>query len=169
MIKPELLLRLSGLAAILGGLLRVIAAANLPLDAAQAEALYTIIDILLLLGFIGIYLARAEVLGFGGLTAFIVGVAALSFIGGPDADVFGFPTYEEGATVLALALAALSIIWLGRKQKPFAPPVLWLGSVVAAGALGMSYTTAPHAMTAAGILFGLGFVAAGLDLMRAKR
>jgi hypothetical protein len=166
MIKPQLLLRLSGFAAILGGLLRIVAAAPLALSAQNAEALYDIIDILLLFGLMGAYLARAVHFGFGGLTAFIVGAAALSFIGGPDADVFGFSTYQEGATVLTLALAALSIVWLARKHKPFAPPILWLGSVIAAGGLGAIPAAAPYAMTAGGVLFALGFVAAGLDLMR---
>ncbi|MDX2274830.1 MAG: hypothetical protein NW206_05200 [Hyphomonadaceae bacterium] len=165
MIKPELLLRLSGLAAVLGGLLRVISAANPPLGAQQTEALYDVIDVLLLMGLIGIYLVRAEFLGFGGLTAFAVALAALSFIGGPDADVFGFSTYQEGATVLALALAALSIVWLGRKQKPVAPPLFWLGSVVIAGVL-QAVGLGDYGFIAAGVLFGLGCVAAGLDLMR---
>lgn len=169
MIKPELLLRLSGVAAIIGGLLRILAAAPLTLSAQNAEALYDLIDILLLFGLIGIYLARAQHLGFGGLTAFIVGVAALSFIGGPDADVFGFSTYQEGAMVLALALAALSIVWLGRKQRPIAPPILWLASIVIAGVLQTMDTVAAYGMTAAGVLFALGFVAAGLDLVRTQR
>jgi hypothetical protein len=169
LIKPLLLLRLSGLAAILGGLLRVFAAAAPPLGAQGAEALYDVIDILLLMGLIGIYLARAEALGFAGLTAFAVALAALSFIGGPDADVFGFSTYQDGATVLALAMAALSIAWLGRKQKPIAPPLLWLTSVVIAGMLQMIESLAAYGLLAAGIFFGLGFVAAGLDLLRTPR
>lgn len=169
MIKTELLLRLSGLAAILGGALRVLAAANLWRDAQAAEAFYDAIDILLLMGLIGIYLVRAELLGFGGLAAFAVALAALSFIGGPDADVFGFSTYQEGATVLALAMAALSIVWLGRRRKPLAPPVLWLTSVVIAGVLQSVAGLGAHGLTAAGVLFGLGFVAAGLDLMRTQR
>ena len=96
------LYRLSGVAAIVGGLLRIASSFPLIEDETALQWLYTGIDILLLMGIIGIYLQRAERLGFLGLTSFGVAVAALSFIGGPDADPFGFSTYEQGAAALAI-------------------------------------------------------------------
>lgn len=166
MVNASILFRLSGFAAILGGLGRVAAAFPSPLDAMALEGLYTAIDVLFVLGLIGIYLARAEALGFLGLAAFAVAMAALSFIGGPDSDPFGFSTYQEGATVLAIALVGLSIAWVRSGQRPLAPPLLWFTSVLAAGVLGMLPATAPYGFPAAGLLFGAGFVAAGWDLVR---
>lgn len=166
MVKAQILFKLSGLAAILGGLGRMAAALPLPLDPVALEWLYTTIDILFVLGLTGIYLIRAEALGFLGLTAFTVAMAALSFIGGPDADPFGFSTYQEGAAALAIALVGLSIAWLRTGQRPLAPPLLWFASVVAAGVLSMLPATAPYGFTVAGFLFGAAFVAAGLDLAR---
>lgn len=165
MVKTQQLLKFSGLAALAGGLGRMASPLPLPLDQVSLEALWTTVDILFTLGLIGIYLVRAEALGFLGLASFVVAMAALSFIGGPDADVFGFSTYEEGAMTLAIAMVGLSIAWVRTGQKPLAPPLLWFGSVVAAGVLGMVPAASEFGFMAAGLLFGAGFAAAGWDLL----
>jgi hypothetical protein len=163
----QALMRLSGLAALLGGGLRIASALPLPMGAMAQEALWDVIDILLTLGLIGIYLARAGKLGFLGLAGFACAMAALSFIGGPDADPFGFSTYEQGAAVLAISLAGFSIAWLRAGERPLLAPLCWFGSVIAAGALGMGPVPLPdYGFMAAGVLFGAGFVAAGWDLLR---
>lgn len=159
------LYRLSGVAAIAGGLLRIASSFPLIEDETTLQWLYTGIDILLLMGIIGIYLQRAERLGFLGLTSFGVAVAALSFIGGPDADPFGFSTYEQGAAALAIALVGLSMAWVRAGEKPVWPALAWFASVVAVGLLGTIQPLAPFGMPAAGVLFGLGFVLAGLPLV----
>jgi hypothetical protein len=162
--KAVQLFRLAGLAAILGGTLRIASALPLGLGAQAAEALYDAIDIFLLFGLIGIYLARAESLGFLGLASFGVGMAALSFIGGPDADPFGFSTYQEGATVLAIAMVGLAIAWISRGQRPIWPPLFWFASLVVGGVLRSA--SPDYGLAVGGALFGTGFVAAGLDLLR---
>ena len=164
---PLQLFRLAGAAAIAGGALRIFASFPLIEDAIALEWLYTAIDVLLLFGLIGIYLARASRLGFLGVASFGVAVAALSFIGGPDADPFGFSTYQEGATVLAIAMVGTSIAWLRAGERPFAAPACWFGSVIAAGVLAVLPDPLPsYGLAAAGVLFGSGFVSAGLDLIR---
>ena len=161
------LFRLSGAAALAGGLMRMTSALPLGLDAQSQEWLWTIIDMALTLGLVGIYLARAEKLGFLGLAGFVMAMVSLSFIGGPDADVFGFSTYEQGAAALAISLVGFSLAWLRAGERPLAPPLLWFASVLAAGVLAMLPTPAPdYGFTAAGVLFGLAFAAAGFDLMR---
>jgi hypothetical protein len=162
------LFALSGVAAIAGGLLRILAAFPLITDPVTLEWLYAAIDVLLLMGLMGIYLARAERLGFLGLASFGVAVTALSFIGGPDADPFGFSTYEEGATALAIAMVGLSIAWLQRGERPIWAPLCWFGSIVAVGALAFVTPLANYGIVAAGVLFGLGFALAGLDLLKPR-
>lgn len=165
--KTSQLFRLAGAAAIAGGAARIAAAFPLTSDPVALEWLYTAIDVLLLFGLIGVYLARAEKLGLLGLASFAVGAAALSFIGGPDADPFGFSTYEQGAATLVIALIGLSIAWLRARERPWSPPLLWFASALAAGALGALPAPMPdYAFMAAGVLFGAGFIAAGIDLMR---
>jgi hypothetical protein len=161
------LYRLAAIAAVLGGLMRILAAFPVVEDTTTLEGLYTAIDILLLFGLIGIYLDRAERLGFLGVASFAVAVASLSFIGGPDADPFGFSTYEQGAAALAIAMVGLSIAWLRVGERPFIPPLCWFGSVLAVGVLNM--LNAPWGLALAGLLFGAGFAAAGVDLFVRKR
>ena len=161
------LYRLSGAAAIAGGAARIFSAFPLLADPIAREWLYTAIDVLLLFGLMGIYLARVKALGFLGLLSFIVGVAALSFIGGPDADPFGFSTYEQGAATLVIALIGLSIAWLRVGERPIWAPLCWIASAVAAGVLSALPAPLPnYAFMSAGVLFGAGFVFAGLDLVR---
>ncbi len=165
--NTRILFKLSGAAALAGGLLRTVSAAPLPLSALAQEALWDTIDVLLTLGLIGIYLVRAERLGFLGLAGFVLAMASLSFIGGPDADIFGFSTYQQGAQALAISLLGLSLAWLRAGERPLAAPLLWFASVIAAGVLGMLPAPAPdYGLLAAGALFGLAFAAAGLDLVR---
>jgi hypothetical protein len=165
--NTRILLRLSGLAALAGGVLRMASTAPLPLGPLQQEALWDLIDVLLTLGLVGIYLVRAGKLGVLGLAGFVLAMASLSFIGGPDADVFGFSTYQQGAAALAISLVGLSLAWLRAGERPWGPPLCWFGTVIASGALGMLPSPLPdYGFMAAGILFGAGFVIAGWDLLR---
>lgn len=165
--EKKALIRLAGAAAILGGGLRMASALPLPLTAIASEALWTTIDIFLTLALIGIYLVRADKLGFLGLAGFALAMASLSFIGGPDADVFGFSTYEQGAAALAISLVGFSIAWLRAGQRPLGPPLLWFGSVLAVGVFGMLPPPfSGFGFPAAGALFGAAFVWAGFDLLR---
>ncbi len=159
-----LLYRLSGVAAMAGGVLRIAAVFPISEDAVTLEWVYTAVDVLLLMGLIGIYLARAERLGFLGVASFGVAVAALSFIGGPDADPFGFSTYEQGAAALAIALVGLSMAWVRAGERPLGPAICWFASVIVAGVLGYIPALSSYGMPAAGALFGLGFVLGGWSL-----
>jgi hypothetical protein len=166
--QVEQLLRISGAAAIAGGFLRVLSSFSLVRDPQALEWLYSAIDVLLLFGLMGIYLSRADRLGFLGLASFGVAVASLSFIGGPDADPFGFSTYEQGAAALAIAMVGLSIAWVRAREKPLAAPLCWFGSVVAVGVLNFIPPLSQYGFALAGMLFGLGFVLAGIGLLRPR-
>jgi hypothetical protein len=167
-VTPAQLYRLAGAAAILGGGLRIVSAFPLPLDATGQEALWNVTDILLTLGLIGVYLDRAQRLGFLGFVSFVLAIAALSFIGGPDADPFGFSTYEQGAATLLIALLALSIAWFRAGERPIWAPLSWFASAMAVGALSALPPPWPaHGFMLAGIFFGAGFCAAGWSLVRA--
>lgn len=135
-------------------------------DALTLEWLYTAIDVLSLFGLIAIYLDRAERLGFLGVASFIVAVAALSFIGGPDADPFGFSTYEQGAAALAIAMVGLSIAWIRANQRPLWGPFCWFSSVIVVGVLNWIPPISHYGLQVAGLLFGLGFVLTGWPLLR---
>jgi hypothetical protein len=168
--KNDALLRLAGLASILAGAGRVVAAFPWSSNATTREALYDGIDALLLFAVMGIYFARKDQLGVLGFASFVVAIASLSFIGGPDADPFGFSTYMQGAYALAIAMVGLSLAWWRAGQRPVWAPLCWFGSVIAVGVLRMLPAPLPdYGFTVAGILFGLGFVLAGVDLISTKQ
>ena len=164
--KSDALFRLAGLAAILAGGARILTAFNWTNDALTREALYDAIDALLLFAVMGIYFSRKDRLGALGFASFTVAIAALSFIGGPDADPFGFSTYQQGAYALAIAMVGMSLAYWRGRQRPLWAPAAWFLSVIAAGVMRMLPAPLPdYGFAAAGILFGLGFVFAGLDLL----
>lgn len=167
--KANDLLRLGGAAAVTGGALRIASAFPISHDAVMLEALYDIIDAMLLFGVIAIYLDRFDKLGFLGLASFAVALGALSFIGGPDADPFSFSTYQQGAATLLIALLGMSFAWLRAGQKPLWAAGFWFLSAIAGGVL--SRLPAPinaYGFPAAGVLFGAGFIAAGIPLVNRK-
>jgi hypothetical protein len=166
--KANDLFRLGGAAAVIGGVLRIITAFPVARDAITSEALYDIIDAMLLFGVIAIYLDRFDKLGFLGLGAFAVAVGALSFIGGPDADPFGFSTYEQGAATLLIALLGMSFAWLRAGQKPVWAAGFWFLSAIAGGVLSRFAPLSAYGFGAAGALFGAGFIAAGIPLVNRK-
>jgi len=165
--SPQQLYRAAAVAALLGGAARIFAAFPFIDDPVTLEWLYTAIDILLLFGLMGIYLIRAARLGLLGAASFAIAVAALSFIGGPDADPFGFSTYEQGAATLAIAMVGFSLAWLRARETPYWPALCWFASVIAAGVMALLPAPIPdYGLAAAGVLFGAGFMFAGWDLLR---
>lgn len=159
--------RMAGVAALLGGGARV-AASFIPWSPGDAslEALYAAIDMLLLLGLFGVYARKAAVLGPVGLIGFVAATCALSLIGGPDADPFGVSTYRVGASILSVAMALFGVVALVRRAMPPWAPICWLASLGAG--LASTGADASGSFMAAGVLFGAGFVAAGLELATSR-
>lgn len=168
--KAADILRLSGAAAAVGGGLRVAAAFIPPNpDTPALELLYFVIDISLLFGLIGIYAAECERLGWLGLIGFVVAATGIATIVGPDADIFGINIYSTAVRVIGFGLAIMSIAMLWSGRIPRWIPALWIGSLLA----GVAATAVPDAKQAAfllaGILFALGFLAAGVALFSNPR
>jgi hypothetical protein len=165
--KTEVLFRLAGVASVLAGAGRILASFPWSTNAVAREALYDSIDALVLFAVMGIYLPRKDRLGALGLASFIVAIAALSFIGGPDADPFGFSTYLQGAYALAIAMVGMSLAWLRANERPLLAPLCWFGAAIAGGVLARLPAPLPdYGAFAGGVLFGLGFVSAGFALLR---
>lgn len=155
------LYRLSGLAAIAGGALRI--ANTLTAHVVDADILaltYLLTDVLLLLGLTGWYVSRAGSLGVCGAVGFAVAVSGILVI--RSADLFPGYGYPVGATALLAGLVIMSIPTLLRRDRPILSPVLWLLALLCALA---SIAISPLAIVSA-VLFGAGFICAGLGLMR---
>ena len=149
--------------AVAGGGLRIVSAL-IPWAPASPwlETLYGAIDICLLFGLIAVYLHAAERIGLTGLVFFIVSLAADASIVGPDAVMFGIDFYSVGVAGLLIGLAGLSVQMLRTKVLAL-PAGLWLCSVVAG--FGSSALGAKLGVVAAGGVFGLAFLSAGVLLI----
>ena len=153
-------MRRLGWAAISGGVLRIADAFTAQaLPQGMLAALYFATDVLLLAGIAGLWRQRRATLGLAGrigLGVFVLGILAIR------ASAFGIGSYRLGAAValLGLALYAAEALFGGARWAPGA----WLAALAAglAAAAGL----VPDAMTAlAGVAFGSGFVAAGLETL----
>jgi hypothetical protein len=161
--RAALLVKFGAVAAMLGGTLRI-ASSFIPYTAEQPwlEALYGLVDICLLFGSIGVYLAFADRLGAMGLALFAAAVAGLASIVGPDPQQFGVDFYLAGAMAFIVALGGFSVLLLWRKQLILSA-VLWLGAL----AFSLASPFLPLALVGAGMLLGAGYVLAGVATLRA--
>lgn len=160
------LVRLGAICSISGGLLRVLAALFTFTETTPApEVLYFVIDVLLLFGLMAIYLMWAERLSSLGLSMFALSTIALASLVGPNGKIGDWDQYLIGASALSLGLAGFSLSALRVNELRLAA-YLWLASF-ASGLLSM-LLGASMAFLLAGILFGLGFITAGVALLRSS-
>jgi hypothetical protein len=155
-------LRLSGAAAVAGGVVRIANSFTGAFDPRPREFGYFVADVLLLFGLLGIYLPQRALLGRVGMAGFVSGVVGILII--RSSTLFGPSGYVLGAGLLLLGLSAQSVVMLARTGLPKLPPVLWLASLllaVAGAAGGLAWST-----ELAGVSFGAGFVVAGWPLVR---
>lgn len=161
--NAERVIRVFGVMAVLGGGARVVSS-FIPWtpDSAWLEALYFFIDINLLFGLFGFYFTYGVRLGAAGFVAFLIAASGIAFITGPDGQSFGVDVYRSGVAVIAVGLGVFSLLLLLQKIRPFLPPACWVGSFLIAG-LGGPVGFPNQAFVIGGVLFGLGFVFAGLS------
>lgn len=160
------LLRVLSSAAVLGGALRI-GSAFIPWtpNVAWLEAFYLVIDVLLLFGLMGFYFAHRARLGVFGFIAFVVAESGIAAILGPDGVAFGVDVYATGVLVITIGLTLLSLATLITRAAPWWIAACWIGSTLA-GVGGSLTGQAELGFFAGGILFGLGFVAAGMAQLR---
>jgi hypothetical protein len=159
------LLQVLGAAAVVGGVLRT-ASAFITWDASnpRIEALAFVVDVSVLFGLMGVYFAHRERLGWLGFGAFVIAETGIASIVGPDTVAFGIDTYLAGVHAIAVGLALLGVQMLVRRAGPAAAAICWILSPVVGlggGAIGQGEL----GFFLGGILFALGFVAAGVSLV----
>ena len=159
-IEAKTLVRYGAMAGIAGGTLRILSTfvPYVP-DSPGLEALYGVIDALLMFGLMGIYFAVAGETGWTGLAGFVIAVTGLASIVGPDPVRFGIDFYLAGSACFLAGLAVLSaaLIMSGRLRLPAGG---WLVSF--ALALTGAGTGQPVPIAASGAVCGLAFLLAGL-------
>ena len=160
-----ILYRGAGVAALLAGVLRI-ASTFIPYtpDSAALESLFVVIDHGLLFGTIGHDLADRDALGVAGLVGFVVLLAGIASIVGPDGMFMGLNTYAVGVNIIAAGAVILAVQWL-RTGRLTTSALTLIGSV-AIGGLGPVAGVGAAAFVAAGLMFGIAYAAAGLYLLR---
>jgi hypothetical protein len=147
-----------------GGALRV-GTAFIPWQAGNAwlELVYAATDLAMLFATIAVGLAASRALGRIGFACWAVAVAGLASIVGPDPVAFGIDFYRLGAGIFVLALGAMAAVLLVRRTLRTASG-LWLASAL----LALASIASPLAFAAAGLILGLGFIAAGWAILRSS-
>lgn len=159
------LIHMAGLAALLGGALRIIAA-FIPFEPGLIglEVFYALIDIALLAGLTAFYLLRSDVFGAVGFTGFATTFTGLAVITGPDGMFAGMDMYEFGVLVIALGLVLMSIQIVRIRISPVWAGYAWLATP-ALSIIGDMAGYPDQGFIAAGIAFGLGFIGVGATLL----
>lgn len=153
----EMLLRLSAAAAILGGGLRIVDAFLTNATSHIQQAAYFATDAMLIFSLCGIYLSRSNRLGLAGLLGFVSSITGLLIV-----RSFGQGAYIVGASVTLLGVVLISVAMLVRAAFPKLAPMLWIASLIV-GVIALPFRL-NWGFTVAGVIFGLGFVAAGINL-----
>lgn len=158
------LVRFGAVAAVVGGALRI-ASTFIPYEAESAplETLCGVIDLCLLFGLVAVYVAHAEATGLWGLAAFLVALAGVASIVGPDSTAFGVDFFRVGAMVFVIGLAGLSAQLL-RARVASLSAWFWIATFIAS----LASVAVPQAFMAAGLCVGAGYVAAGFGLLRER-
>lgn len=163
--NDRILLGLGGVAAILAGILRA-GSSFIPWEAnnQNLEMLASGIDVLLLFGFMAIYLADRALLGLAGLVTFVAAETGIASIVGPDTVAFGIDTYQAGSALISISLALFALVMLMTRAGSQLAAVFWILSAVA-GVGGTMTGQAAVGIPIAGAFFGIGFIAAGAALL----
>ena len=158
------LYRLGGGAAVFGGAVRIGAAfAPAFLTPPQTQALYLVVDVFLLAGLFAVYGRYAGALGWIGLLGFVAALAGFCLI--RTGVLLGQETYAAGGGLCLLGAALIGSRMPAEPGFPRLAPLLWMSAVVI-GVAGAFWPPVAWGVAAAGILFALGFAAAGVALIR---
>ena len=157
------LVRLSGLAAILAGILRAIAS-FVPARpySISVELLYFSIDVCLLLGLIGLYASLYEKVGLSGFVGFVLAIIGITAIRSQHA-MPGIQLYPLGALTFLTGLNLLVLRAFIVKRFPgWVTGVLLLSTLIGFLAFAMQGTSLPFIVS--GVLFGISFIGVGIHL-----
>lgn len=160
------LVRVGGAAAILAGVLRAASSFAAGGTEIERQALYFIVDLLLLLGAFAMYAQNHEDVGRWGAAGFLTAVAGTLLVRSSRA-LPSFDLYPAGALSVAIGWVLLSgAAWRTAKGPAFVP-VLFVLSIVT-GLVGQIASRAPL-VVAAGVIFGAAVAGAGRQVLRGVR
>ncbi|MDI1365549.1 MAG: hypothetical protein PSX79_11905 [bacterium] len=160
---------LAGVAAILGGLVDLTGPLLYPHLAEPArQAVYVLIDGLLLFGLLGLQSATGRAIGWLGLAGFVAAVSAVLLVRSSATNVLGPQTYMLASSLWSIAMAVIGVALL-RARAPYKVAAgLWIAALVI-GLAGLALKDQGLAHRLAAAAFALASVALGLGLIRQGR
>ena len=156
------LLRVGGAAAILAGVLRAASSFAFGVSEVERQALYFIVDLLLLLGAFAAYAQNHETVGRWGAAGFLTTVVGILLVRS-SRTLPGLDLYAAGALSVAIGWVLLSGAWWRTAKGPAFVPVLFVLSIVT-GLVGQIVSRA-SLFVASGVIFGAAVAGAGRQVL----
>jgi hypothetical protein len=162
MLATRSLVRVGGASAILAGVLRVASSFASGGSEIEPQALYFIVDLLLLLGVFAAYAQNHEAVGRWGAAGFLTTVVGILLVRSSH-TVPGLDLYPAGALSVAIGWVLLSLAWWKTAKGPTFVPVLFVLSIVT-GLVGLIVSRA-SLFVASGVIFGAAVAGAGRQVL----
>jgi hypothetical protein len=157
------LIRWGGLAAVLAGLLRGIASFTPAAVGVALQVFYFTIDVLLLLGIIGVYAFQKKETGRWGSFGFLLALIGAVLLIGHDVVNAVALLYPVAAFLFAVGISVLAIrSWAANTLPHWASALLIASTVI--GILGFVVKGFDILFVISGVIFGIGFIGAGLTV-----
>ncbi len=157
------LIRWGGLAAVLAGILRVIASFTPTTTSVGLQIFYFVIDVLLLLGVIGVYAFQKQETGRWGFVGFVMALIGAGLLIGHDVVSAVAFLYPVAAFLFAVGISVLAIRSSVANTLPRWTSALLITSTVI-GILGFVVGGFDILFVISGVIFGIGFIGAGLTV-----
>lgn len=158
--------RLGAAAAVAGGTLRV-ADAILPglyVPDPILQQTYFFTDVFLLLGAFAVFSVNATRVGWPGAAGFVVFFIGILLVRSPQVSFFGIGGYRSAGGIALLGIVIFGIALLAARAARVAP-LLWIASFIAGLAGGLGFQPV-LALLLSGLLFAIGFIAAGIEALK---
>jgi hypothetical protein len=160
-------IKVYSLACFLGGLLRLISCfVDYETANESIEILYIATDLCLILGLIGFYSVYRTKLFWLGHLGFFVAICGLSFIAGPETEIFAASVYQIGSPIVGVGVLLLSLTLIRTNLCGFVAPVSLVASVLT-GLVSM-LVGGSLLLFITGALFGIGFMALAIQVWRSS-
>jgi hypothetical protein len=157
------LIRWGGLAAVLAGILRGIASFTPTAASVGLQVFYFAIDVLLLLGTIGVYEFQKKETGRWGFFGFLLALIGAVLLIGHDVVNAVVLLYPVAAFLFALGISVLAIRSWEANTLPHWTSALLITSTVV-GILGFFVKGLDVLFIISGVIFGIGFSGTGLTV-----
>jgi hypothetical protein len=160
-VRLDTLIRAAGRAAVLAGVLRAAASFVSGGSELQRQALYLLIDLLLVLSVFASYARHHEATGRTGAAGFVTAVVGILLVRSSRAFP-GVDLYPAGALLVAVGWVVLTAAWWRTANGVAWVPALFALSIAA----GVAGQFAPALFVASGVIFGAAMIGVGREMLR---